>query len=59
MDARSVVDESVIMRTHELEKRSREDEVTYVKWRRGVLIFYTCVGLAAVGIGVAAHFAGN
>jgi hypothetical protein len=49
------------MPTAELEtsrtKRSREDEVTYMKWRQGVLIFYTCVGLAAVGIGVAAHFA--
>jgi hypothetical protein len=41
------------MPTPELEtsrtKRSRKDEVTYMKWRRGVLIYYTCVGLAARG----------
>jgi hypothetical protein len=36
-------------------KRSPEDESTYVRWRRGVFIFYTCVGLAAVGVILAAH----
>jgi hypothetical protein len=37
--------------------RSLEDEATYVKWRRGILIFYTGVGLAAAGVISAAHFA--
>jgi hypothetical protein len=37
--------------------RSLEDEATYVRWRRGMLIFYTAVGLAAMGVISAAHFA--
>jgi hypothetical protein len=38
--------------------RSLEDEATYVKWRRGIFIFYTGVGLVAAGVISAAHFAG-
>jgi hypothetical protein len=37
--------------------RLLEDEATYIKWRRGGLIFYTGVGLAAAGVISAAHFA--
>jgi hypothetical protein len=37
--------------------RALEDEATYVKWRRGIIIFYTGVGLAAAGVISAAHFA--
>jgi hypothetical protein len=28
--------------------RSPEDEATYAKWRRGVAMFYGCVGLVAI-----------
>jgi hypothetical protein len=38
--------------------RSPEHEATYAKWRRGVLIFYGCIGLAATAIAAAAHFSG-
>jgi hypothetical protein len=38
-------------------RRSLEDEATYVKWRRGMYIFYTGVGLVAAGVISAAHFA--
>jgi hypothetical protein len=37
-------------------KRSLEDAATYAKWRRGVFIFYGCIGLAVVGIVFAGHF---
>jgi hypothetical protein len=37
-------------------RRSPEDEATYVKWRRGIFIFYGGVGLAVAGVGFAAHF---
>jgi hypothetical protein len=35
---------------------SPEDAATYAKWRRGMCIFYGCVGLFVVGIFLAAHF---
>jgi hypothetical protein len=44
-------------------KRSPEDEATYAKWRRAVLIFYGCIGLVAVAIaqysGAPVQLAGN
>jgi hypothetical protein len=35
---------------------SPEDEATYVKWRRGMVIFYGSIGLVAVAAFLAAHF---
>jgi hypothetical protein len=35
---------------------SPEDEATYVKWRRGMMIFYGSIGLLAVAVFLAAHF---
>jgi hypothetical protein len=37
---------------------SPEYRATYVKWCRGVLVFYGCVGLLAVAAVVVADFAG-
>jgi len=37
--------------------KSPEDKATYVEWRRGVFIFYGCIGFVVVGILFAAHFA--
>jgi hypothetical protein len=37
---------------------SSEYQVTYAKWRRGVLIFYGCVGLVTVAATVAIRFTG-
>jgi hypothetical protein len=37
-------------------KRSPEDESTYAKWRRGVFIFYMCVGLVTASVIVVAQF---
>jgi hypothetical protein len=38
--------------------RSFEDDATYANWCRGVVPFYGCIVLAAVGVGVTAHFSG-
>jgi hypothetical protein len=48
------------MRIHEPNKYapSPEDRATYVKWRRGILIFYGCIGLTAVAAIAVAEFAG-
>jgi hypothetical protein len=48
------------MRIHEPNKyaSSPEDHATYVKWRRGVLIFYGCIGLVMVAAIAVAEFAG-
>jgi hypothetical protein len=35
---------------------SSEDEATYAKWRRGMVIFYGSMGLVAVAVFLAAHF---
>jgi hypothetical protein len=47
-------------------EHSPEDELTYLKWRRGVFIFYACLGLVAAGGILVTHvsrlafeFAGN
>jgi hypothetical protein len=37
-------------------EHSPEDKATYAKWRRGMCIFYGCIGLAVAGIFLAAHF---
>jgi hypothetical protein len=37
-------------------KRSPEDAATYAKWRRGMCIFYGCIGLVVAGVFLAAHF---
>jgi hypothetical protein len=39
-------------------KRSPEDEATYAKWRRAVIIFYGCVGLVAVATAIAIQYSG-
>jgi hypothetical protein len=48
------------MRIHPPNKyaSSPEDHATYVKWRRGVLIFYGCIGLVMVAAIAVAEFAG-
>jgi hypothetical protein len=37
-------------------KRSPEDAATYAKWRRGMCIFYGCIGLVVASVLLAAHF---
>jgi hypothetical protein len=36
-------------------KRSPADAATYAKWRRGICIFYGCIGLVMAGVFLAAH----
>ena len=48
--------EETLMSTPFNFNRSPEDEKTYAKWRRGVVIFYGCIGLAVVGVVFVAHF---
>jgi hypothetical protein len=37
-------------------KRSPEDEATYAKWRRGMCVFYGCIGLVVTSVFFGAHF---
>jgi hypothetical protein len=37
--------------------RSPEDEATYAKWRRGVVMFYGCIGLVAIVAVLVVHLA--
>jgi hypothetical protein len=39
-------------------RRSPEDEAIYAKWRRGVLIFYGCIGLAVITVAAVARLSG-
>jgi len=36
-------------------KGSPEDAATYARWRRGMCIFYGCIGLVVAGIVFSAH----
>jgi hypothetical protein len=38
--------------------RTPEDEAIHAKWRRGVFIFYGCIGLVVIAAAAAAHFSG-
>jgi hypothetical protein len=38
-------------------KRSPEDEATFRNWRRGMAMFYGCIGFVVTAAVIAAHFA--
>jgi hypothetical protein len=38
-------------------KRTPADEATFRKWRRGMVMFYGCIGVVVMAAVIAAHFA--